>query len=214
MRKPPKRNGFGYFWMCVKADGRRYNRKWWKEAGFWATFSYRLRRLRKFGPRWWLVLLPMDQMMGMHQRIVGQCELPSGARIGPGLFMPHPQGVILSDKCRVGSEVILFQQVTAGCWRNQSPRIRSRATVFAGAKVIGGVVVGRGAGVGANAVVTKSVPPWHIAMGIPAISRPIRDENASPSWQPNLNVGEVETTEAMLFPGNWEKPQRELRAVN
>lgn len=47
-------------------------------------------------------------------------------------------------------------------------------TLFAGAKLIGGVEVGDGAQVGANAVVNRDVPAHHSAWGIPAVHRPMR----------------------------------------
>nr|BFF12955.1 hypothetical protein GCM10025699_42580 [Microbacterium flavescens] len=45
-------------------------------------------------------------------------------------------------------------------------------TIGAGAAVLGGVTVGDGSIVGANAVVTKDVPPASVAVGVPAVSRP------------------------------------------
>ncbi len=47
--------------------------------------------------------------------------------------------------------------------------------IFASAKVFGKVIVGRRAFVGANAVVTKDVPAWHVAMGVPASVHQPRD---------------------------------------
>jgi len=37
-----------------------------------------------------------------------------------------------------------------------------------GAKVMDGVRIGQGAVIGANAVVTKDIPPYSIAVGVPA----------------------------------------------
>lgn len=173
------RNGVRHFAACVKADSRCYQSKWWKHPGFWAVFGYRFRRLRKWGPLYCRLLLPIDIMLTV-MRIAGpRCELPTAARIGPGLFLPHPDGVIISEKCKIGSFVSVFQQVTLGCWRNNSPKVRSRAAIFAGAKVLGGITLGRGACVGANAVVTKDVPARFIATGVPATTRPMRPEGAA-----------------------------------
>jgi serine O-acetyltransferase len=152
--------------------------------------------------------LPVDVVLGIYRRVVAHCEMPAGARIGPGLFLPHPEGVILSDKCRIGPEACVFQQVTLGCWKNQSPRVRARAAVFAGAKVIGGVTVGRGAGVGANAVVTRDVPARHIATGIPAVARPMRAEGEKWELRVDLGSGGFEAPDAMVFPGAREASGR------
>ena len=39
---------------------------------------------------------------------------------------------------------------------------------FLNAVILQGVTLGRGCIVGAGAVVTRSIPPWSIAMGVPA----------------------------------------------
>ena len=49
----------------------------------------------------------------------------------------------------------------------------------AGVKVLDGVIVGRDAIVGAGAVVAKDVPPFSIAVGVPAKVIKKRKENES-----------------------------------
>lgn len=63
-------------------------------------------------------------------------------------------------------------------------RIRIGRGVFIGARaiVLKGVTIGDRAVIGAGAVVTKSVPPRHFAVGNPVRIFPIRDEN--PGTQP------------------------------
>lgn len=50
---------------------------------------------------------------------------------------------------------------------NSMPTIKENVIVGAGAKIIGGVVIGKGVIVGANAVVTKDVPEFSIVVGEP-----------------------------------------------
>ena len=50
----------------------------------------------------------------------------------------------------------------------QVPRLGNNIYVGAGAKIIGKVTIGDGARIGANAVVTKDVPPGCTAVGVPA----------------------------------------------
>ena len=117
VRKPPPPDSVRYFLLCVLADARRYERKWWKHAGFYAAISYRTRWLRKRGPFYFTLLIPLDILLTLLRMFTSTCELPAGARIGPGLFLPHPDGVVLSDNCRIGAEVAIFQQVTIGYGR-------------------------------------------------------------------------------------------------
>jgi len=160
--------------MMIVSDARRYGGDWWKAAGFYASLAYRVRRARKTGTglcRW---LLPVNIMTSLLRHVTSDAELPWSSPIGPGLALPHPQGVILGGRVRIGPVVTLFQQVTLGGWMGKQPIVRSHAALYAGAKAFGGVTIGRYASVGANAVVLKDVPDYHTAVGVPAKNRPSR----------------------------------------
>lgn len=93
----------------------------------------------------------------------------SGTDIGPGLFISHGQGTILSAE-RIGANLWVHQGVTVG-WDYQGDRrpiIGDGVFIGAGAKVLGAITVGDGARIGANAVVVCDVPPGATAVGIPA----------------------------------------------
>lgn len=102
------------------------------------------------------------------------CFLQVGARIGPGLKLPHPQGVVIGAGARIGRNCVLYHQVTLGGARrgdfaaDRYPVIGHDVVVFAGAKLLGAVEVGDGACIGANAVVLKDVPAGRTAVGVPA----------------------------------------------
>lgn len=90
--------------------------------------------------------------------------------------MPHPNGVVIHPAAEVGVNCLILQQVTIGANQHgQVPKIGDRVDIGAGAKIIGGVVVGDHALIGANAVVVHDVPPWHTAVGIPAVIRKRKD---------------------------------------
>ena len=92
--------------------------------------------------------------------------------IGPGLFLQHGFSTIVSAES-IGANCWINQQVTIGFNdRLESPVLEDDVEVYAGAKIIGGVRIGRGARIGANAVVVKDVPPGSVAVGVPAVSRP------------------------------------------
>lgn len=106
------------------------------------------------------------------------CFFQPGARIGPGLRLPHPQGIVIGSGAIVGENCTIYHQVTLGAVRRGGsgdesyPTIGNGVTLFAGAKVIGPVHVDEGATVGANAVVNRDVPAHHVAVGVPASVHP------------------------------------------
>jgi serine O-acetyltransferase len=84
--------------------------------------------------------------------------------------MPHPQGVIVHPKVRIGVNCTIMQQVTIGMKDANSgvPTIGSNVAIGAGAKILGPVTVGDHAKIGANAVVLTDIPAYAVAVGIPA----------------------------------------------
>jgi serine O-acetyltransferase len=89
--------------------------------------------------------------------------------IGPGLFISHGQGTVLSAE-RIGANLQVHQGVTIG-WDyrgERRPVIGDDVFIGAGAKVLGAVTVGDGARIGANAVVVSDVPAGATAVGVPA----------------------------------------------
>lgn len=93
----------------------------------------------------------------------------SGTPIGPGLFISHGQGTILSAES-IGANCQVHQGVTVG-WDyrgDRRPIIGDDVFIGAGAKILGPVTIGDKAMIGANAVVVSDVPAGATAVGIPA----------------------------------------------
>ena len=93
----------------------------------------------------------------------------SGTPIGPGLFISHGQGTILSAES-IGANCQVHQGVTVG-WDyrgERRPVIGDDVFIGAGAKILGPVTIGDKAMIGANAVVVSDVPAGATAVGIPA----------------------------------------------
>lgn len=101
--------------------------------------------------------------------VVSGAEIPLNCRIGGGLLIPHPSGIVIHDKAEIGVNCLIFQQVTVGS-RGEGgvPVIEGHVDIGAGAKILGPIRVGAHATIGANAVVTKNVPSGTLAVGIPA----------------------------------------------
>ena len=94
------------------------------------------------------------------------CRLDS--RLGSPILMPHPYGIIVERGTVIGSRVTIMEQASLGRKAVAEPGvpvIEDNVTIGAGARVLGAVRVGRGATVGANAVVTRDVPSHCTVVG-------------------------------------------------
>ena len=100
-------------------------------------------------------------------------EIHPAARIGERVFFDHAMGVVVGETAEIGDGCTIYQGVTLGGTSlykgtKRHPTLGRDVVVSAGAKVLGGFVVGDGAKIGSNAVVIKPVPPGATAVGIPA----------------------------------------------
>jgi serine O-acetyltransferase len=85
-------------------------------------------------------------------------DIPINCRIGGGLLLPHPNGIVIHPDSEVGPNCLIFQQVTLGHRRDGVPRIGGHVDIGAGAVLLGGITVGDHARIGANALVLDDVP--------------------------------------------------------
>jgi serine O-acetyltransferase len=100
-----------------------------------------------------------------------------GCRVGGGLLMPHPQGIVVGGGAIVGAGCTIFHHVTLGEVTSRLrpgdhsyPILGAHVLVGTGAVVLGGVTVGDDAVIGANAVVVADVEPGDVVVGVPARS--------------------------------------------
>ena len=139
--------------------------------GLHAIWAYRgLHRLwQKPGAR------PVARALSTVVRSVTGVEIHPGAQIGRRFFIDHGMGVVIGETAEVGDDVMLYHGVTLGGRTLQRvkrhPTVGNRVTIGAGARVLGPVVIGDGAQIGANSVVVKDVPAGAVATGVPAVIR-------------------------------------------
>lgn len=123
---------------------------------------------------------PIAIIVGVIYRLVIEwllgVEIPWRTSIGRRLRVLHGVGIVINDGTVIGDDVVLRQNVTIGNQRGglPCPRIGNHVKLGASAIIIGDVVIGDRAQIGAGAVVTHSVPPGGIAVGNPAVVREAR----------------------------------------
>jgi len=112
-------------------------------------------------------------------RFLTGIEIHPGAKIGRNLFIDHGMGVVIGETSEIGNNVTIYHMATLG---GISPSINSNdqrqvkrhptlsdcVVVGSGAQILGPVMIGANAKIGANAVVTKDVPENAVMVGIPA----------------------------------------------
>jgi serine O-acetyltransferase len=99
-------------------------------------------------------------------------DIHPGAVIGARFFIDHGTGVVIGETASIGQRVRIYQGVTLGARSFPSndlgqpikglprhPMVEDDVVIYAGATILGRIVIGRGATIGGNVWLTRSVPP-------------------------------------------------------
>jgi acetyltransferase-like isoleucine patch superfamily enzyme len=105
------------------------------------------------------VTVNYNSKIGNHTRIMDLTHITGNCEVGDNVFI----SVLVST---TNDNVVITREYEEG--QIKGPCVQNGATVGAGACLLPGVVIGEGAFVGANAVVTKDVQPYDLVIGIPA----------------------------------------------
>tara|TARA_A100000164_G_scaffold267978_1_gene239798 strand:+ start:603 stop:1181 length:579 start_codon:yes stop_codon:yes gene_type:complete len=119
------------------------------------------------------------RIISQFSRFLTGIEIHPNAKIGKNLFIDHGMGVVIGETSVIGDNVTIYHMATLGGiapsinsngQRNikRHPTIEDDVVIGSGAQVLGPITVGRCSKIGANAVVTKSVPEKAVMVGIPA----------------------------------------------
>lgn len=97
--------------------------------------------------------------------VVTGADIPLQCKIGGGLLIPHPNGIVIHPNAEIGVNCLIFQQVTIGTRRGGGvPNLQGHVDVGAGAKILGAVVIPAHTEIPANSVITRW-PPRFIPNG-------------------------------------------------
>jgi len=103
-------------------------------------------------------------------RLIYSFDLPSSTKVGSGTEFKHNGlGCVIHDQTIIGDNCVIYQNVSiAGREGRGVPVLGNNIEVGCGACILGGVTIGDGARIGANAVVISNIPPNCTAVGVPA----------------------------------------------
>ena len=111
-------------------------------------------------------------------KVITGVEIHPAAQIGEALFIDHGAGVVIGETAEIGRDVTLYQGVTLGGTGfeggKRHPTVGDDVVVGSGAKLLGPIVVGDRAKIGANSVVIHDVPARSTVVGNPG--HPVRVE--------------------------------------
>lgn len=118
-----------------------------------------------------LLQLALRSGFGAPAELALHCRIE--AKLASPVLMPVPYGIIIERGVVIGRRVTVMHQVTLGRKEGVTgpgdgsgvPVVEDNVFIGAGAKVLGRIRVGRGATIGANAVVTRDVPSHCTVVG-------------------------------------------------
>lgn len=127
----------------------------------------------------------LGRMLWLHVVRKYGCYISPLAKLGPGLELRHPVGVVIGDGVVTEPNVSIYQHVTLGQRGGQGleqrdyPHLLTGVKVYAGACVLGGITVGENTIIGANAVVLHDIPANAVVVGVPGrpVGAPLRPDN-------------------------------------
>ena len=154
---------------------REERQKWWDPS---RQLLYCIRRYQYWRYRFGIAGRAISRWYALRHRfwsVVTGADIPVNTLIGGGVLLPHPIGIVIHPNAEIGPNCLIFQQVTLGTGNRKKPgipRIGGHVDIGAGAKILGGIVIGDHARIGANSVVMDDVPSGRLAVGVPARLKP------------------------------------------
>jgi len=144
-------------------------------------------RLREAARRWHVP--GVNHALRLATTVLYGIEIGSEIELGEGVNFTHTLGTVIGGTSKVGARVKFMGNNTVGTNKDDGcPVIEDDVIVGCGARILGPVRIGRGAFIGANAVVLHDVPAGAVATGIPARvhePRPREGQGRDPAREPS-----------------------------
>jgi serine O-acetyltransferase len=142
------------------------------EPGF--RFTYYLRKVAFYSKRkksFGIFAYIYNRTLFHHYRFKYGFDISPTTSIGPGLYIGHFGGVVISPDAILGSNINIAQGVTIGAAgrgpRTGAPTLEDRVWVGANAIIVGKVTIGHDALIAPGAYVNFDVPSMAVILGNP-----------------------------------------------
>ncbi|ENM5784867.1 serine acetyltransferase [Vibrio metoecus] len=129
-------------------------------------FTFWMRLSKKFERT--LILSVFFRLFHYYYKRVYTSDIGFRHEIGYGFCMYHVFGTAFSKGVIIGNNVTIAHNVTIGHVSGLSPRLGNNIYVGPGACIIGDIYVGNNVVIGANCVVSKTIPDNAVVVGNPA----------------------------------------------
>jgi serine O-acetyltransferase len=166
-------NGLIAYLDSIKARDPAARSRWeiLTYPGVWALMFHRAAHWLYRGELYFVA-----RLVNHISRLLTAIDIHPGATIGRNFFIDHGFTVI-GETAEIGNDVTIYQNVTLGGTNpangvagKRHPTLLDGVIIGSGAQVLGPIIVGQRARVGANSVVTRDVAEGATMVGIPARS--------------------------------------------
>lgn len=175
-----QKKSFGDYLRIVQGDLWRHSGKQgkralfsclWRIPGFKYTFMMRTAAYLKQHKALLLPVYILARLLLQRYEYKFGISIPYNTPIGPGFYIGHFGGIVVSSKVRIGANCNINHGVTIGKsygGKNPgTPTAGDQVYFGPGCKVFGGIFIGHHAAIGANSVVSADVPDNAVVVGIP-----------------------------------------------
>ena len=132
-------------------------------------------RLRESARKWHVP--GVNHALRLVTTVLYGIEIGNEIELGDGVNFAHTLGTVIGGTSKVGARVKFMGNNTVGTAKdNGCPVIEDDVVVGCGARILGPIRIGKGAFIGANAVVLSDVPAGAVVSGIPAKVHRRRDD--------------------------------------
>ena len=135
--------------------------------GFHALQAYRVAHWLCHQQRYTMALFFQNRIS-----MVFGADIHPSAKIGHGVMLDHATGLVIGETANVGNNVSIMQSVTLGGTGKEGgdrhPKVADGVLISAGATILGNILIGEGAKVGAGSVVLQDVVAHTTVAGVPA----------------------------------------------